>query len=106
MREKPLCQSVYPWLTANLGKRCLAGMTSTDVRALNAAVHLVELYGCTGEASALQAWAACVKIAQPTMRRFFYHATAHVRDWGHRREMWQAAGLPPLDFGRCEYEPR
>ena len=43
-KQKAVCESIWGWLAANLGKRCAAGLTGTDARALMAAVQIVELW--------------------------------------------------------------
>ena len=103
--NKPPCITVLPWLRANLGKHCLAPMTSTDLYALRAAVQCVELFAYTGSQSALAAFAGCVNQMQPGTRRLAYHAIAHVMDWGHRAELWQRAQLDPVNAGLCACEP-
>jgi hypothetical protein len=104
MKDKPYCQSLPPWLKTNLGKDCLAPLTSSDARALRAAVHLIDLYAGTCDRSVLEAFAVCVRIMQPASRVLAYHAIAHVMDWGHRAELWAATGFP-APMGKCLYEP-
>lgn len=104
--KQPVCKTVYPWLTANLGKRCLAGLTSGDVYALNAAVQLIDLYSHSEDPAVLAAWAVCVRKMQRSMWPFAYHATAHIMNWEDRARLWIEAGLPDdLKVGRCAYEP-
>ncbi len=104
--NKPPCVTVLPWLRANLGKQCLAPLTSTDSYALRAAVQCVELYAYTSSQDAVGAFALVVGQMQPHTRRLAYHAIAHVMDWGHRAELWERAGLDlPPNLGLCAFEP-
>ena len=102
--EKPVAATVLPWLKANLGS--LAELTGTDHKALQAAVHIVELCCYAPSDPLYQAFGACVREMQPKCQRFAYHAIAHVADWGNRARWWKAAGLPIGDFGRCKHEPQ
>ena len=43
MKQKPKCETLLPWLKANLGKHCLGPLTGTDAKALAAAVQTIEL---------------------------------------------------------------
>jgi hypothetical protein len=104
--NKPVSVTVLPWLRNNLGKRALAPLTSTDYRALLAAVQIVELYAYNPAACVVNAFGSVVCCMQPHNARLAYHAIAHVMDWGHRQELWTKAGLPVGEFGRCEFEPR
>lgn len=104
--NKPHCQTVIPWLKVNLGKKCLAPLTSTDTKALMAAVQIVELYAYDCHRDVLQAFGDVVLRMQPHCRELAYHAIAHVRDWPDRAEMWAAADLPGIDRPRvCAFEP-
>lgn len=106
-KPKPRCQSLHPWLRENLGKHCLGALTSTDSAALDAAVHLIQLYNQTGDENVLPAFAMCVRIMhRDEVRRFAYHAIAHVMDWHCREDVWRQAGLEQLpNPGVCAYEP-
>jgi len=103
----PLCKSLYPWLRSNLGKRCLAPLTSCDAYALAAAVHLAELWGCTRSHDVEQAFGLVVNQMQPHTRYLAFHAIAHCLDWGHRSELWIEAGLflKGENLGQCSFEP-
>lgn len=104
---KPVCKSVRPWLEANLGKRCLAGFTSTDTKALDAAIHIVELYSVNPSDEVAKAFGLVVESMQPQMQEFAFHAIAHSMDWGHRFEMFVRAGLDiPSPRRSCEHEPK
>jgi hypothetical protein len=104
--SKPVCQTLRPWLRANLGKTCMSGLTGTDWRALAAAVHVVELYSYATSDHAARAFGDCVRQMQRSQRRLAYHAIAHVMDWSDRETLWMRAGLEPIpEAGRCEWEP-
>lgn len=106
MKEKPICEKLYPWLRSNLGKRCLGVLTGTDARALAAAVHIIELYSYCPEKSVAEAFGAVVIQMQPQARYLAYHAVAMVMNWETRGELWIAAGLPTENArGKCSFEP-
>lgn len=103
---KPVSVTLLPWLRANLGKRALAPLTSTDHAALLAAVQVVALYAQTEDDSLPGAFAACVRKMQMSTREFAFHSIAHVMDWPDRGKLWALAGLEPLERRmRCQYEP-
>lgn len=111
-REKPVCQALTVWLTANLGKGWAAALTGTDARALPAAVHIVELISIAGTTASLaKAFGFVVETMQPSTRYLAYHAIAHVLDWSDRDRIWDAADLAPVSdaarafAGRRDYEP-
>lgn len=105
-RETDVSKTLRPWLKHNLGKTCLAGLTSVDSQALDAAVHLVSLYAYCMSASVLQAFRLTVLQMQPSQQQLAYHAIAHVVNWDDRQRYWEQAGLPPLErVGVCAYEP-
>jgi hypothetical protein len=103
-RPKPRCQTLLPWLDANLGPRALAPLTGTDAKALAAAVHIVELYSYHPEPAVLDAFLAVVFQMQETTRELAYHAIAHVMDWSDRERLWRKAGLPAFQARRCTHE--
>lgn len=105
MKTEPVCQSVLSWLTANLGPRCLAPLTDTDDQALDAAVHIVRLYGLTGNTEVAKAFGLVVGRMQDFTQELAYHAIAHVLDWPDRRRLWAAAGLQPIPVRKCASEP-
>ncbi len=94
--QKVFAQTVFPWLRANCGKHCTAGLTGQDCRALRAAVHIVELWSEVRRPEIARAFAAVVAQLQPKFHYLAYHAIAHPTDWGFRAELWAASGLPPL----------
>lgn len=106
-RSKPLAVTILPWLQANLGKYCTACLTGQDTRALIASVYLVEAYSNAdweNGAKLLVAWRSTIETMQPSAQHLAFHSVAHVRDWGHRAEMWFAAGLPPIAVPPCKFE--
>ncbi len=103
--SKPPSVTVLPWLRANLGKGCLAPLTSTDTRALRAAVQIIDLYAYNRHPNVLRAFAAIVLQMQESTRELAYHGIAHVMCWSNRAQLWQEAGLPPLsNIRHCEFE--
>lgn len=104
--SKPVCQTVRPWLQANLGKTCMSGLTGTDWRALAAAVHVVELYSYATNDLTAKAFGDCVRQMQRSQRRLAFHAIAHVMDWSDRQTLWTRAALESIpEAGRCAFEP-
>src|SRR5690606_12047226 len=99
-------KSLAKWLHANLGPRCMAPLTSTDSKALSAAVAIVELYAYDRDASLLDAFGAVVRRMQQSTWHLAFHAIASVLEWEDRDRIWTAAYLPGGVFGRCEHEPR
>lgn len=99
-------KEVYRWLQANLGKRCLAPLTSTDNHALLASVALCPLISYRGAADELfAAYRAIVLQMQEHNRPLAYHAIAMELDWSHRRMIWEQAGLAgQIPLGRCVHE--
>lgn len=104
MAAKEPCQTLRQWLKANLGPRCLAPLTSTDAKALSAAVQIVELYAFERRPEVLDAFGGVVRCMQEGCRRLAYHAIAHVMDWSDRARVWSEAGLPAIEAGQCKYE--
>lgn len=109
-KPQPHAVTIFPWLRANLGKHALAPLTSTDSRALKAAVQIVELWNFADAEPSRDlpnAFAACVRCMQESTREFAYHAIAHMANWSTREELWNLSGLPPITPRmRCENEPR
>lgn len=104
-RIKPHCEGLYKWLKLNLGRHALAPLTGTDMKALDAAVHIVHLYAYTGDREVLDAFRIVVERMQPSTRELAFHAIAYLRDWPDRPIMWAAAGLPlPAAVRRCAGE--
>lgn len=108
MRTKPLSVTIRPWLKNNLGPRCLGVLTGHDSRALDAAVHLADLWlgsDLDNRKHAAVAFGLAVASMQEAAQELAFHAIAHAGDWSHRRELWQAAGLPELTARRvCRFE--
>ena len=105
MKTKPVCESVFPWLKANLGNESLAVLTGTDRRALMAAVQIVELNAYDSCQSNIDAFGDIVRRMQPSARELAYHAIAHVSDWSDRNRIWESAGLDPIANPRvCQFE--
>lgn len=98
---------IFRWLKANLGKRCLAGLTSTDVYALVTSVGLSNLISHGGAPSQLfHAYREIVFQMQPDNRYLAFHAIACELDWSHRWMIWSNAMLPASDVrGKCAFEP-
>jgi hypothetical protein len=94
MKAKPHCETVMPWLKANLGKHCLAPLTGTDFRALQAAVQIIELSAYDDSPEVIEAFAKIVRRMQPKCQGLAYYAIAYVLDWGDRSRIWRQAGLP------------
>lgn len=106
MKPKPVCQTVRGWLIANLGKHCLGALTGTDAKALDAAVHLIELYSISRHEFSLHGFRYAVLTMQPSTRELAYHAIALVMDWSDRRVVWEEALLAPIpNLRRCAFEP-
>lgn len=101
-KEKPACEALMTWLRANLGT--LAALTGTDMRALHAASHIIELYAFEGDARLLAAFATVVERMQPSTLEFAYHAIAFRMDWNDRARVWALAGLPSIMTRRCVHE--
>lgn len=97
----PLCHALRRWLRLNLGPRCLAPLTGTDSRALDAAAHIIAQYANSGDRRAVLAFGHVVMCMQPSTRYLAYHAIAHVMDWPDRARVWALAGLPPLGPMPC-----
>ncbi|HEX4085287.1 MAG TPA: hypothetical protein VHY22_10280 [Chthoniobacteraceae bacterium] len=106
MASKPQCVELRAWLRANLGKRCLAPLTGTDAKALDAAVHIVELWAYDESAAVIQAFGLVVDRMQPHTQVLAYHAIAKVTEWHYRDVLWEKAGLRPIkNLSRCSFEP-
>ena len=105
MKTKPVCETVLPWLKANLGPRCLAPLTGADAKALAAAVQIIELYSYDSSPHVLAAFGIIVGRMQPSTQELAYHAIAHVLDWDDRARIWFSASLPEFEPRRCLHEP-
>lgn len=102
---QPPCVRIFPWLKSNLGKRCCAGLTGTDVRALRAAVEIIELYSYHRTAAVLKAFDHIVRCMQPSMQELAYHSIAMIMNWEDRDIIWVQCQLPPLSPQVCAFEP-
>lgn len=103
---KPCCQDLRRWLKANLGQKCLAPLTGTDAKALDAAVHIIELWCYSESPELLQAFAIVVRAMQRSTQELAYHAIAKCSEWHYRERLWREAGLEPLERVRvCAFEP-
>lgn len=104
-KAKPVCQQLRIFLKGNLGPTCLAPLTGTDARALDAAIHIVEAYSYNRDQSVLTAFRLMVERMQPSTRELAFHAIAMAMDWNDRWSVWRAAGLPDLrHVRRCQFE--
>lgn len=108
MKQKQVCETVFPWLRANLGKHSLGCLTGTDTRALRAAIQVIELYAYDPIRAVAQAFGVIVSRMQPETQWLAFHSIAHVLDWSDREKVWTLAGLdlPRLDTPRCLNEPK
>ncbi len=109
MKTKPVCETVLPWLKANLGNHCLGCLTGYSGRALAAAVQIISAYAsCDGRAvpHLMAAFREIVITLDDPERELVYHSIAHVLDWGDRAATWQKANCPPLAQApaRCKFE--
>jgi len=107
MKSKSVADTILPWLKANLGNRCTAPLTGTDVRALKAAVQILELYSVDRDDAVLEAFRIAVDKMQASTRELAYHAIAHILEWDDRRRIWallfDAIFVPA---SRCKFEPK
>lgn len=99
MPSKTYSTTFPAWLRANCGKSCLAGLTSADAVALNAAVEIAAVWQYFRTAADAEAFGKIVEHIQPQMRFAAYHAIAHMGNWEDRAALWSVAGLPPLAAG-------
>lgn len=102
---KPASQTIYAWLKANLGPKCLAPLTGQDAKALLAAVQTIELYSYDRNPAVIDAFSLIVRRMQPQCQELAYHSIAHVMDWSDRATIWQGAELPHFaPLRRCAFE--
>lgn len=101
-------KEILKWLQANLGKRCVAGLTSGDTYALVASVNLSNLISYSSAPMELfQAYGAIVRQMQAHTNHLAFHAIACELDWSHREMIWHLAGLgAEIPTTKCEGEPR
>jgi hypothetical protein len=107
--KRPYAATVYAWLKANLGPRCLAPLTSHDAAALLAAVQIADLWARGDYANrqgAALAFGLCVRQMQESTWHLAFHCVAHVADWSHRSELWRDAELPPIRVPFCKFGPQ
>jgi hypothetical protein len=95
---------ILKWLKANLGRRAIAPLTSTDTFALVTSVNLSNLIGYqTAPPELFKAYHAIVSQMQEHNRHLAYHAIAMELDWSHRNMIWTAAeyhtGKPLYEAG-------
>lgn len=96
-KTQPECTRVQRWLTHNFGKGVCGALTGQDVRALTAAVHVLQLLAVAdgfGRGHAVRAFASCVSAMQVHTRWLAFHAVAFVLDWQDRDGVWAEAALP------------
>lgn len=89
-----VCQTAVKWLSTK--KLNLAPLTGQDWRALQAFVHLVELYSVSdgvGATCALVGMKAAVQAMQPHLWHLAWESIAHVMDWHDRDRLWSKMGL-------------
>lgn len=99
---KAECLDLRRWLVANLGKEALGALTGTDAKALDAAVHIVELYAYDQSPRVAHAFGLVVARMQPSTRYLAFHSIAKIMEWDTRLELWTLANLPPLPAGTPE----
>lgn len=109
MKNKPRCETVLPWLKANLGNHCLGCLTGYSARALAAAVQIVEAWtSCDSrsEPNLIQAFRAVVITMDEPERQLAYHSIAHIANWEDRERLWALAELPAFvhPVSRCKFE--
>jgi len=105
-KPKAPASTIFPWLQANLHKGCLAPLTGTDARALQAAVQIAELYSYDSSKPVADAFGLVVTRMQDHTRELAYHSIAHVMEWSDRERLWRHAVLNPIpNLRRCAFEP-
>lgn len=110
MKNQTKSQTILKWLRENGIK--LGALTSTDTRALYAATHIADCWICGdshGRPLAEVAFRNTVLQMQKHTQFMAFHAIAHVADWCHRWELWNAAELPAdvlQNVPECLYGPR
>jgi len=91
--EKPVCKTGPTWIKNRLkDKHALAPLTGQDARALQAFLHLVDLYGSSdtdGRVCALRAMWWAVRAMQPSTQHLAKAGIPHVLDWSHEGEIWE-----------------
>lgn len=90
--EKPICQRTPGWLTHHCGKHALAPLTGQDSRALQAFVHLLDLYALAdekGRCRAVIALHSTLQAMQPSVRPLAKRTIPQSLDWGDEEPLWQ-----------------
>lgn len=90
---KPRCASGKTWLRNRLGRDALAPLTGQDMRALEAYLHLLELYFASdeiGERCAYVAIGCAIAAAQPSVWHVFRAAIPWAREWDDEARLWPA----------------
>lgn len=106
MKTQSQSSRVLKWLRDN--KINTAPLTGTDVKALLAAVEIIELYSYHDHQGVLTAFREVVLCMQEKTRGIAWHSIAMVMDWEDRDRVWTASGLPVCWHGTrsiCAYEP-
>lgn len=87
----PPCRAGIQWLRVKYGKGNLAALTGQDGYALEAAIHVLDLYARSdahGKRSAITALGALVAAMQPGCRTFVRDAIPYVLDYGDVDKLW------------------
>jgi hypothetical protein len=84
---------------SRLYKGCLAALTGTDVRALNAFVACLKLYSYTAERRVLTAASIVLVETQEKTRWIAKELIAFVMEWDDRERLWPL--VAPPDPLRC-----
>lgn len=74
------------------------------MRALQAAVQIIELYSYDRSSNVLHAFREVVLEMQPSVRYLAFHSIAHVMDWSDRWTIWRGVGLVDVPVGKCKFE--
>jgi hypothetical protein len=77
-----------PQHPSRICKGSLAGLTGTDVRALNAFVACLKLYAYSGEKHGLKAASAVLRQMQEKERWIARELIAFVLEWDDRERLW------------------
>lgn len=94
------------WLRANLTRSIMGGLTGTDIKALNAAHHILELLNVTDDPILLKSFSAVVLQIQNKNRYLAFHLIAMTMCWVNRPIIWKAAKLEQLkSYPLCKNEP-
>jgi hypothetical protein len=91
-RAKPRCADGFAWLRQRLGRGCLAPLTGQDRRALEAYLHLLELYYTAderGEIAALLAIGHTLGAMQRSIWPLAKAAIPWASEWSNEEEDWE-----------------